>query len=90
MTGPEAPPVATLFPSSTAPLGDPIKSEYVRWLKQERARLQHQLDVVSSGACRTGYNAGSGWVDNTGDTISQIAASIADLDRLIGDKTPRA
>ena len=67
---------------------DVFKSEYVIWCKKERARLQHQLEVVSSGACRIGYNAGSGWVDTTDDMIAQLTASIADLDRLIGDRVP--
>jgi hypothetical protein len=68
---------------------DPIEPEFVSWLKEERTRLQCQLDVLSSGACRTGYNAGAGWVDNTAATISQLETSISALDRLIGDKLPR-
>lgn len=65
---------------------DAFNSEYVNWCKQERARLEHQLEVVSSGACRIGYNAGSGWIDTTPDTIAELTEKIAELNRLIGDK----
>jgi len=63
-------------------------SEYQRWLQDERDRLQHQFDVISSGACRTGFNAGSGWVDTTEDAMADLAARIAALDRLLGDEPP--
>jgi len=66
----------------------PITHEHLQWLKEERVRLRHQFDVLSSGACRMGYNAGNGWIDTTSEMLGQLSQRMADLDRLIGDKTP--
>jgi hypothetical protein len=59
---------------------------YLRWFKEERERQKRQLEVVSSGACRLGYNAGAGWVDTTSEAIVAIKSRIAELDGLIVDR----
>jgi hypothetical protein len=53
------------------------------WLKQERERLQAQIDRLRSGSFRIGHDSGSGWVDATEDHIAQSLASLAEYDLVI-------
>jgi hypothetical protein len=62
-----------------------LRSDYLDWCMHERERLLHQRTVLASGAFRIGYNFGSGWVDDTSGTLTNLDATIAELDRLIGD-----
>jgi hypothetical protein len=65
-----------------------LAAQHLLWLKEERARLRHQLDVLSSGACRLGYNAGNGWVDTTSEMIEGLQQRLQQLDGLIGAAMP--
>ena len=66
-------------------LPKPPLSEYIRWCEHERERLLHQRTVFASGACRLGYDFGSGWIDYTAETLTDLDATITELDKLIGD-----
>lgn len=65
-----------------------LQFEHLKWCKQERERLQHQREILASGACRMGYNVGSGWIDSTSETLAQLDATLAELNQVIGDKLP--
>jgi hypothetical protein len=66
-----------------------LTSEFVNWCKHERDRLRYQREILASGACRMGYNFGSGWVDSTSETLSQLDATLAELDRIVGNPPSR-
>jgi len=59
------------------------------WCKRERERLQMQREMLQSGRFRIFEDAGeSGQRDISDQHIEQIAANIAELDRIIAEHDP--
>ena len=55
------------------------------WCKRERERLQMQREMLQSGRFRIFETRESGQVDISEQHIGQIAANIAELDRIIAE-----
>ncbi len=55
----------------------------LNWCREQRALDQASLDMLESGASRTGEDTGSGWRDTTAERIATLKKQIADMDRLI-------
>lgn len=57
--------------------------------REQRRRLQQQLEMLEGGKFRTGDQLPTGNVDTTEDTKRRVREAILELDRLITEYDPR-
>lgn len=58
----------------------PFPPEFVRWVEQQQAELQSQLDLLESGRTNLGKRpTGGEWADITQEEIARIRKHVADL-----------
>ena len=68
---------------------DDILINLLAWCKREREKLQMQREMLQSGRFRIFETEESGQKDISNQHVEQIAADIAELDRIVAGSSPR-
>ena len=67
---------------------DDILINLLAWCKREREKLQMQREMLQSGRFRIFETEESGQKDISNQHVEQIAADIAELDRIVAGSSP--
>ena len=59
-----------------------IDKMVARW-KEDRQRMQEQVELMESGKAKLSTLSPTGWVDTTADDVEHYKQKIAELDALI-------
>ena len=70
-------------------MADDILINLLAWCKRAREKLQMQREMLQSGRFRIFETGESGQKDISNQHVEQIAADIAELDRIVAGSSPR-
>ena len=70
-------------------MADDILINLRAWCKREREKLQMQREMLQSGRFRIFETEESAQKDISNQHVEQIAADIAELDRIVAGSSPR-